>query len=361
MDAKFTLFNSALADFNTAVENANKAIQDKLKSYSDEYNEAFNEFIGGDYANLKENAVLKQTIISGGYLKNDLIDTNNLVVKNIYSKDGKFKTTADGTVYGKDAVFEGGTFKKVYLQGSLRNPFVQGTDAIIIGGKQSVNDNVAAVSKSGGFVTVGSLDWDINQSGRRMCIVNYRWGSQYAYGAMEYSAPSGKYFFEDGEQKSKIQLSRECVELIGYGTSTAFYGWIVLNRIDIAPQKRYGRKTKALAMGIVTGTDSGASIKYKTYSLAEVINDNPSLMRVSRIGVGKYRIYYPSYWFNSAEDVFVMATGVGFNYDGNDSPIKATLISRTNTYIEIHTSDDETNNDGSFMFMLYNMNDWLWY
>ena len=56
---------------------------------------------------MKKNAVLKETIIEGGYLKNDLIDTNNLIVKNIYSKDGKFKTLEDGTIYGVDVNLEG--------------------------------------------------------------------------------------------------------------------------------------------------------------------------------------------------------------------------------------------------------------
>ena len=85
VDNKYATFNSAYADFNTAVEVANKAIQDKLKGYSDEYSQKFDEFIGGSFKDLKDNAVLKQTIIEGGYLKNDLIDTNNLIVKKVFS------------------------------------------------------------------------------------------------------------------------------------------------------------------------------------------------------------------------------------------------------------------------------------
>lgn len=349
------------ADGTTYFDLANSVIGGRIKFRSTNGTEKDLSEFEDDYADLKKNAVLKETIIEGGYLKNDLINTNNLIVKNIFSKSGNFKTLDDGTVYGKDAVFEGGTFKKVYLQGSLRNPFVQGTDAIIIGGKQSVNDNVATVSVSGGYVTAGSLDWDINQSGRRMCIVNYRWGSEYAYGAMEYKAPSGKYFFEDGELKSKIQLSRECVELIGYGTSTVFYGWIVLNRIDIGVQSRYGRKTKALAMGIVNGTSSGASITYNTFDLLEKVNDNPSRMSVSRLGTGKYRVYFPYEWFNSKNDMLVMLTGYGHVVDSSTSNVKATLVTRGTSYFDVETSDDSTNNDGSFMFIMYNMADWFWF
>lgn len=107
VDNKYATFNSAYADFNTAVEVANKAIQDKLKGYSDEYSQKFDEFIGGSFKDLKDNAVLKQTIIEGGYLKNDLIDTNNLIVKKVFSKDGKFKILDDGAMEGTSGTFSG--------------------------------------------------------------------------------------------------------------------------------------------------------------------------------------------------------------------------------------------------------------
>ena len=107
VDNKYATFNSAYADLNTAVEVANKAIQDKLKGYSDEYSQKFDEFIGGSFKDLKDNAVLKQTIIEGGYLKNDLIDTNNLIVKKVFSKDGKFKILDDGSMEGTSGTFSG--------------------------------------------------------------------------------------------------------------------------------------------------------------------------------------------------------------------------------------------------------------
>jgi hypothetical protein len=107
VDNKYATFNSAYSDFNTAVEVANKAIQDKLKGYSDEYSQKFDEFIGGSFKDLKDNAVLKQTIIEGGYLKNDLIDTNNLIVKKVFSKDGKFKILDDGSMEGTSGTFSG--------------------------------------------------------------------------------------------------------------------------------------------------------------------------------------------------------------------------------------------------------------
>lgn len=321
----------------------------KASKYTDD--SSLNNFINGDFKQLKQDAVMKETIIEGGYLKNSLIDTENLLVENIYSKNGNFQTTKDGTVEGRNAVFEGGTFTDVLLQGSLRNPFVQETDSIVIGGKQSTHDNVATISVGGGWITAGTLEWDVKQSGRRMCITNYRWGSQYSQGAIEYKAPEGKFFYENGISKNYLKLSRECVELIGYGTPTQFYGWIVLNRINLMTVSRYGRKLNALAMGIVTGSSSGASISYKTF--------DGTTMSVSRTGEGQYRVNFSSTWFNQASDCFVFVTGLGYSPGSSKAAIKATVTSRDSSYITVDTSDDDTRNDGSFMFLILNINDWI--
>lgn len=240
----------------------------------------------------------------------------------------------------------GGTFTDILIQGSLRSPFVRETDSIVIGGKQSTHDNVVPIASGGGWVTVGTLEWGVEQSGRRMCIANYRWGSEITTGSIEYSAPSGKYFYEDGTQKKAISLSRECVELMGYGTSTLFYGWIVLNRINLMTTSKYGRKLNVLAQGIVTGYSSGASISYKSY-------DNASTLSVSRQGTGKYRVNFPSNWGLITGSYIVMMTGYGSGL------MKATLLEAGTSYFIAEVSDDSSANDGSFMFQIINLNDWL--
>ena len=240
----------------------------------------------------------------------------------------------------------GGTFTDILIQGSLRSPFVRETDSIVIGDKQSTHDNVVPIASAGGWVTVGTLEWGVEQSGRRMCIANYRWGSEITTGSIEYSAPSGKYFYEDGTQKKAISLSRECVELMGYGTSTQFYGWIVLNRINLMTTSKYGRKLNVLAQGIVTGYSSGASISYKSY-------DNASTLSVSRQGTGKYRVNFPSNWGLITGSYIVMMTGYGSGLR------KATLLEAGTSYFIAEVSDDSSANDGSFMFQIINLNDWL--
>lgn len=241
---------------------------------------------------------------------------------------------------------KGGTFTDILIQGSLRSPFVRETDSIVIGGKQSTHDNVVPIATGGGWFTAGTLEWGVEQSGRRMCIANYRWGSEITTGSIEYSAPSGKYFYEDGTQKKAISLSRECVELMGYGTSTQFYGWIVLNRINLMTTSKYGRKLNVLAQGIVTGYSSGASISYKSY-------DNASTLSVSRQGIGKYRVNFPSNWGLMIGSYIVMMTGYGSGL------MKATLLEAGTSYFIAEVSDDASANDGSFMFQIINLNDWL--
>ena len=239
---------------------------------------------------------------------------------------------------------KGGVFTDILLKGSLRSPFVQETDSIVIGGDQSTHDNVATISTGGGWITSGTLEWDVAQGGRRMCITNYRWENQLSQGTIEYDAPSGKYFYEDGVAKNSLTLSRECVELKGYGTKTSFYGWIVLNRVNLGTSARYGRQLNVLAQGFVNGYSSGASVSCKTF--------DDSTLSARRIGEGQYVMSFPSNWKLEVGGYLVMLTGYGGGL------MKATLLSQTTSSFTVEVSDDASRNDGSFQFQIINLNDW---
>ena len=295
-----------------------------------------------------------------GKISADNITAGTISTANIKNQSNTWYLNQDGSgslANGNIAWDKSGTLtaKNISLQGSLRNPFVRETDSIdvTIGGTNvpSTHDNVVPIANGGGWITVGTLEWTKEQSGRRMCLANYKWGGSITQGTIEYTAPAGKYFYENGIGKEKLILSRECVELMGYGTATEFYGWIVLNRIDLMTTNCYGKEMKSLAMGVVSGTNSGASINYKTF--------DGSTMSVERLGEGQYKIIFDSHWFNSASHVLIMATGLGYSYGGNNSPIKPTVTERGTTYAIIETSDDASRNDGSFMFLIHNMNDWM--
>lgn len=273
----------------------------------------------------------------------------NLGVEAIDMKDANGNIifqAKDGNVTCNSGTFTNGTFTNVKVIGSIRNPFNLANDSFDV----DYSDNVAMLSSGGGWLDAYSMPWDVSQNGRRLTIVNYKWGGTMAQGQAAISAPSGKYFFEDGIQKSKLKVSREIVEMIGYGTTTEFYGWIVLNRIDLMTSQKYGHCLKALAFGTVSGgnSSSNTSITSNTF--------DGSKLTVARQSEGLYRVYFPSTWFTYTSNCRVILTGRGVCY-GASSPVKATMHSLGNGYFDVVVSDNATRNDGSFDFIIYNGSD----
>lgn len=252
----------------------------------------------------------------------------------------------DGNVTCNSGTFTNGTFTNVKVIGSIRNPFNLANDSFDV----DYNDNVAMLSSGGGWLDAYSMPWDVSQNGRRLTIVNYKWGGTMAQGQAEISAPNGKYFFEDGIQKSKLKVSREIVEMIGYGTTTEFYGWIVLNRIDLMTSQKYGHCLKALAFGTVSGRNSSSNTSITSNTF------DGSKLTVARQSEGLYRVFFPNTWFTYTSNCRVILTGRGVCY-GASSPVKATMHSLGNGYFDVVVSDDATRNDGSFDFIIYNGSD----
>lgn len=273
----------------------------------------------------------------------------NLGVEAIDMKDANGNIifqAKDGNVTCNSGTFTNGTFTNVKVIGSIRNPFNLANDSFDV----DYSDNVAMLSSGGGWLDAYSMPWDVSQNGRRLTIINYKWGGTMAQGQAEISAPNGKYFFEDGIQKSKLKVSREIVEMIGYGTTTEFYGWIVLNRIDLMTSQKYGHCLKALAFGTVSGgnSSSNTSITSNTF--------DGSKLTVARQSEGLYRVFFPSTWFTYTSNCRVILTGRGVCY-GASNPVKATMHSLGNGYFDVVVSDDATRNDGSFDFIIYNGSD----
>ena len=273
----------------------------------------------------------------------------NLGVEAIDMKDANGNIifqAKDGNVTCNSGTFTNGTFTNVKVIGSIRNPFNLANDSFDV----DYSDNVAMLSSGGGWLDAYSMPWDVSQNGRRLTIVNYKWGSTMAQGQAAISAPNGKYFFEDGIKKRELKVSREIVEMIGYGTTTEFYGWIVLNRIDLMTNQKYGHCLKALAFGTVSGGNSSSSTSITSNTF------DGSKLTVSRQSEGLYRVYFPSMWFTYTSNCRVILTGRGVCY-GASSPVKATMHSLGNGHFDVVVSDDATRNDGSFDFIIYNGSD----
>ena len=211
--------------------------------------------------------------------------------------NGNIFWDSTGNVQAKNAIFT-----NVRVNGSVRNKFVLNDSSIWIGGdtsnQQNFNnyDNIVAIR--GSWDENIDLPWTIDNSGRRVTLVNYKWGSNTTVGYMTIYAPYGKYFFEDGMQKPSITFSRELIELLGYGDNSPFFGWIVINRRDIMTTGKYGSYLQCLASGIVTLSGTSASIKQKTF--------DGTKMTISRTGTGRYTVYLP--WYLSS-NYFVQMTG----------------------------------------------------
>lgn len=260
--------------------------------------------------------------------------------------NGNFSWDANGNITAQN-----GTFKNVEIIGTIRNAFILNDSTIYIGGvdpQMNFNKYDHVVAIRGSWDENIPLPWTLEHSGRRVCLVNYKWGSNTTVGYMSITAPSGKYFYEDGIAKSTISFSREMVELLGYGDDKTFFGWIVVNRLDLMTTKKYGSVVKFLVQGTVTvSSTSSISVKYRTF--------DGSTITVSRLGKGQYRVYMPSNWGVSGYYTVFLS---GIYSTVENTPIYATLKATYSYYFDVYTQDDSTTNDGSFNFMVVSTGDW---
>lgn len=307
----------------------------------------------------------------GKKLNANLIDAETIVANGIQGN----------TIDAKNATISNLNVKNVLLSGSLRSPFTLVGDSFTT----DYSDNAVMQVDNDGYSWAYSIPWNVEQAGRRICILSNLWGGkQITSSSASISVPddaiaAGCRFFENGIAKTNLNFSTEVLELMAYGDISArtenntkshyLYGWIVLNRIDLMTNRSFGRNKKLLAYGKVTGTSSGASIKYRTF--------DGSTLTVNRIETGQYNIIAPRKWFENEgtgyfdlEAVFVNLTGIGASYDNGSQvyPIKATFFGareniifnyndKEHICIDVRTSVNATFSDGSFNFEISNFDD----
>lgn len=281
---------------------------------------------------------------------------NKLIVRNIFTTDGKTQILEGGFLKAIGAYFQ-----DVKIFGTSRSPFVRYDGAWSWTDEDSaaqLHDNLLMEGGGSWTLAAGGFPWDASQNGRRITITTHRYNGSLSEGAVSISAQSGKYFFEDGLKKTALKMSsREYVELLGIGEDSTFYGWVVLSRGNIETNGRYGRMQRVLANGIVTYTGNGstntASISYKTF-------DDSTITVTCTSTTGRYMINIPSSWGLSSDSYIVMLTPMGRSYgSSSEAPIKATVLNKNATYFYVETSDDSSNNwGGGFQFQIINLNDW---
>lgn len=273
---------------------------------------------------------------------------SNSIATSTYSlnSDGSASFAGGNITFSSDG---SGSLKNIHITGSIRSDI-----ALVGAGSTSTSSDVWSFNTN----YTSNYNWapkndKINPIGRTIHIFNYRYNGVTQSGTSTITLTDGSVFFEDGIQKTRISISRQGITLFGLGDNGTFLGWVVMNRCDIATEHAYGKQLRLLAYGYVVGTSSGATLKhYHTY--------DGSSMSVSRSDTGKYTVNHNFNIYNDGMQGWVSLTGVGAVVEDEHCPCKATLMSIASNSFVVWTSDDDSVNDGSFSFMLYNCSDFNW-
>ena len=192
---------------------------------------------------------------------------------------------------------ERATIRNLSIIGSSRNPYTRMSKDTNV----DYSNNVSVITGSSGEIMTYDyeLKWDNSQNGRRITLLNYRWRNELSDGWGIINAPEGKYFFEDGIKKSTLHFSRQYIELLGIGDDIDFYGWIVVNKVDISTNFGYGHTAKVLAYGILYAREENGVLKLQ---LVQNTFDGKQITVVPS-GDNGYKFTFPSYWGNASNFV----------------------------------------------------------
>ena len=314
--------------------------------------------IGNNRIALKADQVMvkngndEAAMFQGGKLNANLIDAKTIVVNGLQAN-----AIQGNTIDAKNATISNLIVKNVLLSGSMRNPFVRIFDSFT----NPYMDNIVMQNENSTYESVHNLPWNVEQSGRKLCIVGSLWNianpnTFWGPSIIEVPEEEQKYgcrFYENGIAKTKLEFSAEVLELMAYGNVSAktddnpkskyIYGWIVLNRIDLMTNHQYGRQKKVLAYGKVIGLTGGATIQYKTFDGSQI--------SISREDKGLNILHIPK-WVDSESDLFVTLTNTS-------SYVSLGSIKATSNGFDINVLARGTNSfeEGSFNFEISNFND----
>ncbi len=276
----------------------------------------------------------------------DLIDAKTVVTNGLQAQ----------TIDAQDAKISNLNVTNVSVSGTIRSPY----KAISAGNELSEVDNVNILTTYA-FVNNFSLSWDDAMIGRTIRLSN-RTSDRCVI-----TAPSDKYFLVNGENATSLEISpQSCVIIHGYGESGAFKLWVVEGGYRYSDAFTGFVRTfpmKVLSMGFVLGGKTTTDMSSQCTAVGRV--------GVSRLDLGIYRLYLPTEWTSYfitrgytsdlAQYLGVMLTGFGSSEGYSTAPIKATVkdisfnAGRTQIYLDVWTSDDDTVNDGSFQYLIYLM------
>lgn len=266
------------------------------------------------------------------------------------------KATVKGEAYINKGTITNADLNNVIIKGSIANAFRNGYyklggsagGEIIVStlGLQNNNNVVITGTSGGGWNTAFTIPFTLEYSGFRAIIMNDYFNGQTPVGVIvSNTAPSGKYFYENGRTYNTLSINPyEAVEMIGYGDNSKFYGWIILRRFYTKATNMRGLPFKVSYMGMVN--QSGGLIKLHRYDTATITT--------SRLGTGHYRVRI-SPGFSSVNNYLVFAT-CDSTSQGSVGRY-ASIYAKNTTYFDVYTGDDASANDSGFSFMIVNTTD----
>lgn len=292
--------------------------------------------------------------VFAGKISADNITAGTISTANIKNKSNTWYLNQDGSgalaknkiKWNANGVLEvqNSQLTNVLIDGAIKTPFRDGQYSLSTDGPISVsmpglqnNNNVVIPGAGGSWNTAVSIPFTTDYNGFRAIIMNDDWNSEKTGGSWSVDAPDGKYFYEDGIAKKTLTLNAYTgVEMIGYGDSNTFKGWIILNRIE-----RTGNKGFPLHICFCGIVNNGSLVRIKKYNDEEIT--------VSRLSEGIYRVNFGQAW-SSVDNYMVFLTG-----QANEAGRYASLYRKTTTYFDVYCGDDASANDGNFQFMIVNI------
>lgn len=260
--------------------------------------------------------------------------------------------TFNGTVNANDGIFKG----------ICRQPFVlyEGTVLNADGSSYSALDkfdNVSLPMSSSGWNIALELPWAMSCIGRKLTIANFEWLGVRGSDNYVATAPLGCQFYEGGRIYKDLYINREIVELLGYGDTNRFYGWIVINRVPINKYK-YSKPSMVFCMGSVTAVRTGKTTGTVTLSRWSSSNGvSKDDVTVTRVETGKYTIKFPVTAVPN-DDYIPIVTGSIAGTTTDAKAVYACVAAKSKGSFTVLTADDDSLNEGGFNFVLLDPNGW---